>query len=146
MEVDMAGDDIVFQFDIAAEPEVVRAAVASAEGVAGWWTDRAEVSGDVAVLEFPGAEAPYDFTVRKDAPERVVWATREHPQGWHGTTISYLLSPAPGGGTRFFFRHGGFRDDESRAIPAFVWGQLMVRLKQHAETGEERPFFSLGRT
>lgn len=141
----MAGDDVVFQFDIAAEPDVVRSAVASGEGVAGWWTDRAEVSGGPggrAVLEFPGAEAPYDFAVREDGPGRVVWATEDHPRVWHGTTISYDLSHAPGGGTRLFFRHGGFGDDESRAIPAFIWGQLMPLLKQYAETGERRPFFS----
>jgi uncharacterized protein YndB with AHSA1/START domain len=138
----MAGDDIVFQFDIAAEPEAVRSAVASAEGIAGWWTDRAEVSEGRAVLEFPGAEAPYDFTVREDGVTRVVWATRDRPRVWHGTTISYDLSAAPDGGTRLFFRHGGFRDDESRAIPAFVWGQLMPLLKRYLETGERRPFFT----
>lgn len=138
----MAGHDIVFQFDIAAEPEAVRSAVASAEGIAGWWTDRAEVSEGHAVLEFPGAEAPYDFTVREDGVKRVVWATRDRPQVWLGTTISYDLSPAPDGGTRLFFRHGGFRDDESRAIPAFVWGQLMPLLKRYLETGERRPFFT----
>jgi hypothetical protein len=101
----MPGDDIVFQFDIAAEPGVVRSAVATAEGVAGWWTDRAEVEGGPggrAVLEFPDAEAPYDV-----------------------------------------FRHGGFRDDESRAIPAFIWGQIMPLLRRYAETGERRPFFSV---
>jgi len=136
----MPGDDIVFQFDIAAEPDVVRSAVASAEGVGGWWTDRAEVVGARAVLEFPDAEAPYEFAVREDGPERVVWET-DRPRVWHGTAISYELSAAPGGGTRLFFRHGGFGDDQARAIPAFIWGQLMPLLKRYAETGEPRPFF-----
>jgi hypothetical protein len=94
-------------------------------------------------VEFPRAEAPYDFRIDEDRPERVVWTTDEHPPNWHGTSISYDLSPAPGGGTRLFFRHGGFPDDESRAIPAFVWGQLMVVLKRYAETGERRPFFTV---
>ncbi len=142
----MAGDDIVFQFDIAAPPDAVRSAVATAEGVNGWWTDRAEVSAGPdgrAALEFPDAERPYDFTVIEDGPARVAWATRDHPRVWQGTRISYDLSAAPGGGTRLFFRHGGFRDDESRAIPAFIWGQLMPLLKRYAETGEPRPFFSV---
>jgi hypothetical protein len=110
--------------------------------VAGWWTDRADVSGGSAVLEFPDAPRPYDFTVREDGPARVAWATRDQPEVWRGTTITYDLSAAPAGGTRLFFRHGGFRDDEGRAIPAFIWGQLMPLLKRYAETGERRPFFS----
>jgi hypothetical protein len=102
------GDDIVFQFDIAADPAAVRSAVAKAGGVGGWWTDRARVAdepGGRAVLEFPGA-GPDDFDVVETGP-------------------------------RPFFRHGGFHDEESRAIPAFVWGQLMPLLEGFAET----PFF-----
>lgn len=140
----MPGDDIVFQFDIAAPVERVRAAVATAEGVSGWWTDRAEVSADRAVLIFPGAEAPYDFAVTEDTQGRVVWATDVHPAVWHGTRISYEMSEPPAGGTRLFFRHEGFGDDEGRAIPAFIWGQLMPRLKAHVEKGVRDPLFVSG--
>ena len=142
----MAGDDIVFQFDIAAPPDAVR-------------FRRGDGRGGERLVDRPGGGVRRTGRARRARVPRRRAAVRLHrdrgrararrlghpgsARVWQGTRISYDLSAAPGGGTRLFFRHGGFRDDESRAIPAFIWGQLMPLLKRYAETGEPRPFFSV---
>lgn len=140
----MAGDDVVFTVPIEAAPAAVIEAVSTAGGVTGWWTDKAEIKGDKAVLTFPGAEAPYDFAIRENGPERVVWVTGDHPPNWQGTTISYEVGPGEGGGSALFFRHEGFTNDQERGFIAFFWAQIMGRLKGYTESGEANPFFTGG--
>ena len=69
-----------------------------------------------------------------------VWEVGNHPPVWHGTSVSDEFSDAPAG-TRLFVRQGSFTTDEGRAIPAFIWGRLMPRLKAYAESGRPQPFF-----
>ena len=140
----MAGNDIVFQLTIDADPAAVHKAVAGPEETRGWWTHDARQEGERAVLVFPGAEAPYDFTIDADAAERVAWTTVDHPPNWQGTTISFDLAAGEEGGTAVFFRHGEFADDGERGMIAFVWAQILGRLKAYVETGTAQPFFGAG--
>jgi len=54
--------NIVFQFEIEAEPTRVAEAIASEDGIRGWWTDSAEVpEGTGGVIRLGFAMAPLAF-------------------------------------------------------------------------------------
>ncbi|MFF9909554.1 hypothetical protein [Streptomyces sp. NPDC013457] len=64
------------------------------------------------------------------------------PPHWAGATITWGLTETPKG-TRAASR-AGLPDGEA-GIPMIseTWGILMTRLKDFAETGEPRPYFSV---
>lgn len=50
--------DVLFTFDVDATPDAVRRALTTSEGIASFWTDKADVPaeiGDTLNLGFPGA-------------------------------------------------------------------------------------------
>jgi hypothetical protein len=46
------------------------------------------------------------------------------------------------GGSTVSFRHAGFADVDEAGRVAYTWGQIMVRLKQYAESGKPDPVFA----
>jgi hypothetical protein len=70
-----------------------------------------------------------------------VWRPKSFPPHWVGTTISWQVEPRDGGAS-VAFRHDGFSDDAGAGHAAYTWGQIMVHLKQYAETGHPDPVFS----
>jgi hypothetical protein len=44
-------------------------------------------------------------------------------------------------GSTVSFRHADFTDEETGRV-AYTWGQIMVRLKEYAETGRPNPVFT----
>jgi hypothetical protein len=40
------------------------------------------------------------------------------------------------------FRHAGFPDEDQTGRVAYTWGEIMVRLKEYAETGRPDPVFA----
>jgi hypothetical protein len=76
--------------------------------------------------------------------ERVTWSCLGDFPHWTGTTVTWELGPATQGeGSSVLFRHGGWGSDYPEAeyaSVAFVWGQVVARLKEHLETGRRDPF------
>jgi hypothetical protein len=71
----------------------------------------------------------------------VAWRTERFPPHWVGTTIRWDVEPRDDGST-VNFRHDGFTDDGHAGHAAFTWGQIMVQLKQYAESGRPAPVFA----
>jgi uncharacterized protein YndB with AHSA1/START domain len=138
--------DVVFQFDIDAGRDRVVDALTTNSGILGWWTDRAAIPaavGGVLELTFPGAPRPFELELAESSDQRIVWVTKGFPPTWAGTRMVWDLEANPSGpGTRVGFGHVDW-DPESPEIGhvAYTWGQLMVRLKQYAETGRAEPLF-----
>jgi hypothetical protein len=135
--------DVLFRFDVEAAPSAVLDAVKTAEGINGFWTSRAEVPGKVGEtlkLEFATAPLPFDLRLEQSDERTVVWRTQTFPPHWIGSTIRWDVD-AGDAGTTVSFRHEGFSDGDEPGRAAYTWGQIMVRLKQYAETGNPDPVF-----
>ena len=95
-------------------PAAVWQALTRADALAAWLMDN-DAPGVLATgARFSFRDRPRPFwdgvcrveVVEATAPERLVlrWNTR---QGEAASTVSFALSPTPGGGTRLDFRHAG---------------------------------------
>jgi uncharacterized protein YndB with AHSA1/START domain len=136
---------ILMQMAVDAPAERVWTALTSPEGVRSWWTSRAEVDarpGGVSRMSFPDAPMTWDLRT-EDAEEgrRLRWHCVGGPPPWIDTDVVFDLAESDGA-TLVRFDHTGWRDDEAMVrIVTFGWGQILPRLKQHAETGDRVPFF-----
>jgi hypothetical protein len=95
-------------------------------------------------LGFPIAPRPFELRVDEVTNDVVRWTSiGEFPPHWTDTTMTWTLKPAGAGpGTTVHFSHDGWASDDSRfATAALTWAQLMLSLKQLAETGSGTPLF-----
>jgi len=135
--------DVLFAFAVNAKPETIHRALTTAEGVAGFWTDDANVPAEVGktlTLRFPDAPAAFDLVLTQSDDDVISWRTKGFPRPWVGTDIRWEISGGDNPST-VAFRHGTFADETEQGQVAYVWGQVMVQLKQYAETGVAAPVF-----
>ena len=136
--------DVLFQFDVDAPRAQVLQALKTTDGIKGFWTSRADVPetvGEVVKVEFAVAPLPFDLRLEQSDESTVVWRTESFPPHWVGTTIRWNVDERDGGST-VRFRHGSFGNDGETGAVAYTWGQIMVKLKQYAETGKPDPVFT----
>ncbi len=103
--------DVMHLVTIDAEPERVFDALATAEGVRGWWTRDAnleERAGGTGEFRFYGGSKVTDIQISElSRPERVEWKVLSSFRSeWKGTTILFDLGAAEGG-TQLRFAHRG---------------------------------------
>jgi len=136
--------DVLFRFDVDAEPGRVLEALKTTDGIKGFWTSRANVPaeiGEVVEVEFAIAPKPFDLRLEQSDDRTVAWRTETFPPHWVGTTVRWDVDPRDGGST-VAFRHAGFDDEEEAGRVAYTWGQIMTKLKEYAETGRPDPVFA----
>ncbi|MGW1881404.1 SRPBCC family protein [Streptomyces sp. NPDC001970] len=137
----MAG--IALIYSVKADADTVYRAVSTAVGIAGWFTDGAEVDGDIQRLTFPGQPAPWEWRVTEaDAGRRLALKVLAGPEDWVGTEVVYAVEVTDEGSV-LRFDHNGFpaADDHFRHTAA-TWAALFPVLQKYAETGEPTPFFT----
>lgn len=135
--------DVLFRFGVDAAPGDVLGAVKTTEGIKGFWTSRAAVPaavGETVTVEFAQAPLPFDLRLEQSDERTVVWRTETFPPHWVGTSIHWNVTEREGGCT-VDFRHAGLSDEAETGSVAYAWGQIMVRLKEYAETGTPNPVF-----
>jgi uncharacterized protein YndB with AHSA1/START domain len=135
--------DVLFTFDVEAGPEAVRRALTTTEGISSFWTDKADVPtkvGEMIMLGFPEAPAPFDLQLAESGEDMITWRTATFPPQWVGTDIHWKISGSEKAST-VAFRHGPFADETEQGQVGYVWGQVMVQLKRYVETGEAAPVF-----
>ncbi|MFE7524490.1 SRPBCC domain-containing protein [Kitasatospora sp. NPDC057542] len=153
--------EIALQLDIAAPRAVVLAALTTHDGLTAWWTTGVDRDGDVLLFDFPDVPEPFRLRVERADRDRVVWTNAgSFPPHWAGTWISWELSDQPGASdqpatadrsgasdqperTRLLFRHGGWQPGSEEGVPAVAgtWAELLVRLKDYAQSGKVQPYF-----
>ncbi|MEV6977649.1 SRPBCC domain-containing protein [Kitasatospora sp. NPDC093806] len=146
--------EIALALDIAAPRAVVLAALTTHDGLTAWWTTEVDRdAGDVLLLAFPDAPEPFRLRRERADLDRVIWTNvGSFPPHWTGTWISWELTELPdprgesGHHTRLLFRHGGWQPGSEDGVPmvAGTWAQLLVRLKDYAQSGKAQPFFTTG--
>lgn len=149
----MSSEDYRTAVTLEADPEAVYRAVATREGIAGWWTRFTEFDdreGSEALMRFPAAG--FHARMRVDelkAPRSVRWTCvdAQHPPGvssdakdWIGTRISFEISPGDGGGSRLEFVHHGLHPLDCAETCTSIWDfYIHESLKSFVETGTGQP-------
>lgn len=139
--------DIIHRIGIKAPVSKVYDAVATAKGVAGWWTrdttGSATVGGSVNVrfLRKDGTEiGQMDFEMTGLEPNREVrWRFVAGPPEWIGTDATFQLSQE-GDMTVVVFGHRNWREAvEFTAHCSMKWATFLLSLRDLVETGTGRP-------
>ena len=140
--------DIIHRVGIKASPAEVYRAVATVDGVAGWWTE--ETSGEsrvgsviTVVFRDRGAEAEkgrMDLEVVKlDSGKEVRWRVKDGPPEWIGTEVTFALTQE-GDDTIVNFGHRGWREPvEFMAHCSMKWATFLLSLRKLVETGQGKP-------
>jgi uncharacterized protein YndB with AHSA1/START domain len=139
--------DIIHRIGIKASTSQVYAAVATPEGVAGWWSQ--ETTGDSRVggsldvrFRNPSGEpiGRFELEVVELVPDqRVRWRVKAGPDEWVGTEIVFSLARV-GDATIVRFGHEGWREAiEFTAHCSMKWATFLLSLREWVETGAGRP-------
>ena len=137
---------ILLRVPVEAEPKAIYDALATNEGVTGWWSNHTEGPdgvGSTLKVAFPDAPITFDFEVLEETPgERVAWRCLAGPPEWVGTDVAFDIQTDAEDNTGVLFSHEGWATTaESFPFIAYSWAQILPRLKSLAETGTRTPFF-----
>ncbi len=138
--------EILHRVGIKASPEKVYAALATPQGIAGWWTT--ETRGDDKVggmLHFRFTAAgheigAFDMRILDLQPAaRVAWQVVNGPPEWMGSAIRFELKKE-GDFTVVLFRHEGWKEPaEFMYHCSTKWAIFLMSLKSLVETGKGDP-------
>lgn len=132
---------IYHQVGIKAPLQDVYRAIATTEGVSGWWTDtrgEAHAGGD---LEFVFGGHVVRATVTANTPDACVeWRVSGDAGEWLDTRICFDLEKRPEQ-VLVNFRHTDWREATLfMAHCSTKWAVFLLSLKDYLETGAGRPF------
>lgn len=140
--------DIIHRIGIKAAPAEVYAALATVDGVAGWWTkDTSGTSkvGETITVRFRdhGAKAEKGRATlevtRLDPGKEVRWRVQEGPEEWIGTDVTFSLAP-DGEYTVVGFGHRNWREAvDFTAHCSMKWATFLLSLRDLVESGSGRP-------
>ncbi|RKE20519.1 SRPBCC domain-containing protein [Streptomyces sp. TLI_171] len=138
--------EIALQIDVAASRGRLLAALDTHEGLTSWWTTGVERDGEDLLVAVPGAAQPFRLRRERADLERVAWrSVGVVPPSWQGTTVTWDFFDHPDGPrhTLLLLRHLGWAADAAPAVPAAAgrWAELVVRLKDYAQSGRPQPLF-----
>jgi uncharacterized protein YndB with AHSA1/START domain len=138
--------DILHRVGIKASPEQVYQALATPEGVAGWWTtsttgDR-QAGGMLRTVFYADGKELGAFDLKLSelhAGRRVAWQVVAGPPEWLGSTIRFDLKQE-GDFTVILFRHEGWKEPvEFMYHCSTKWAIFLMSLKSLVETGTGQP-------
>ena len=139
--------DIIHRVGVKAPLSKVYAAVATPEGVAGWWTKQTTGGarlGDTIDVRFlrPSGDEVGAMTMELTALEpdrKVQWRFTKGPEEWIGTDVTFDLYQ-DGDYTILLFGHRGWREPvEFMSHCSMKWATFMLSLRELVETGRGRP-------
>ncbi|HMD45880.1 MAG TPA: SRPBCC domain-containing protein [Acidimicrobiales bacterium] len=136
--------DIRHRVGIAVPPEQVFEALATTEGLSGWWTR--DVRGDASLggtlrFYFGRTEPGCVMDVVELEPNRLVtWRCVGGPDEWVGTTLRFALSEGSGQ-TIILFTHADWAEPvEFLHHCSTRWAYFLLGLKAGLEGGKATPF------
>jgi uncharacterized protein YndB with AHSA1/START domain len=138
--------DILHRVGIKAPREKVYQALATREGVAGWWTadtqGESKVGGVLEALFTVDGKLIGRFDLEVLALElgkRVLWQVVEGPPEWIGTKIGFELRQE-GEYSIVLFKHEGWKEPvEFMHHCSTKWAIYLMSLKSLVETGKGQP-------
>ena len=134
--------DILHSVGVAnATTDQVYDALATLDGLSGWWTEKTTGSTEVGgVIEFRFGPGDIDMKVLDLDPGRLVlWEVVGGPDEWIGTTVRFDLAQA-GDFAAVKFAHEGWRESVDFMYHCSTkWAVFLLSLKQLVETGVGAP-------
>lgn len=136
--------DIVHRIGIKASAAKVYEALATANGVSGWWARDTREVGKRLRMAFTSPDGKpigtFEMEVLEAAPgKRVRWKVKEGPPDWIDTEIDFALSDESPQ-TIVLFGHRRWREaTESTAHCSMKWATFLLSLRSFVETGAGRP-------
>ncbi|GAA2133197.1 SRPBCC domain-containing protein [Kitasatospora kazusensis] len=133
--------DILHRIGVTSSPEAVYAALATIDGLAGWWTEDTEGDSEVGgVIRFRFGPGGFDMKVLEaEAAERVLWEVAGGPEEWIGTRVRFELGQEEGY-TIVLFRHEGWREPVEFMYHCNTkWATFLLSPKKLVETGKGDP-------
>jgi uncharacterized protein YndB with AHSA1/START domain len=139
--------DIIHKVGIKAPVSQVYAAIATPEGVAGWWTQETTGGSKLGstfkvVFRSPSGELKGEMElelIKLDINELVVWRIKSGPEEWIGTDVTFALSQR-GEQTIVLFGHRNWREAvEFTSHCSMKWATFLLSLRQLVETGAGQP-------
>ena len=131
--------DILHKVGIkSSSPDDVYGALATVEGLSGWWTRDTRGESKVGgVMQFRFGTGGFDMKVCELGPaKRVLWQVIDGPEEWVGTKISFDLKQNDDW-TIVLFKHEGWKEPvEFMHHCSTKWGVFLLSLKSLLETGK----------
>ena len=135
--------DILHKVGIKSSPLGVYNALATREGLCGWWTKDTQWDGKVgSVISFRFGDRGFiDVKVLElDPAKRVLWQVVDGPAVWIGTKISFDLVQEDDF-TLVFFKHQGWKEpNEFMHHCSTKWALFLMSLKELLERGKGAPY------
>jgi uncharacterized protein YndB with AHSA1/START domain len=135
--------DILHRVGIKSSLDKVYKALATVEGLAGWWTDDTRGESKVGgVIHFQfGERGFFDMKVLEfQPPTRVLWQVVDGPEEWIGTKVSWELRQEKDY-IIILFKHQGWKEPiEFMHHCSTKWGIFLMSLKSLLETGKGAPY------
>lgn len=132
---------IVHAVEIAAPPAKVRAALATAEGLRGWWSTRVETAESPHAQHFTFMEGfnPV-MTVEVDEPDHIAWRCTAGAELWQGDPIEFRLQ-ASDTGTQLLFtqEYTSSVPDEVYGMFNYNWAYYLESLRLLCTEGAGKP-------
>jgi uncharacterized protein YndB with AHSA1/START domain len=133
--------------EFSATPEAVFGALTTLPGLGSWWTSTVTGSGEEGgeLRFYFGDDVPTIMRVDVATPGMVRWTCLGyvHLPDWAGTTVTFALSPAAGGGTTLEFRHHGLTPQlECFQMCRSGWDHFLPSLRSYTDTGVGNPWAS----
>jgi uncharacterized protein YndB with AHSA1/START domain len=138
--------DIIHRVGFKASPDKVYQALATPEGIAGWWTTSTtgdgKIGGIIKTVFFADGRklGGFDLKILELHPGKsVVWRVEDGPPEWIGSRIRFDLKEEDGF-TVVLFRHEGWKEPvEFMYHCSTKWGVFLMSLKSLVETGKGQP-------
>lgn len=136
--------DILHKVGVKAPLNDVYQALATRQGVAGWWTEKtfgeSRVGGELEFRFGANDEHGFKMKVTELSPgKRVAWRVLEGPEEWVGTTIGFDLKQ-DGEYAVVLFKHEGWPEPvEFMHHCSTKWAIFLMSLKSLVETGQGAP-------
>ena len=126
--------DILHRVGINARPDKVFSALATLDGVRGWWVSTATGKGDSIDFGF------CVMKVVKAAPDTLVhWRCTRGPDEWIGTEVIFRLAWKDNQ-TFVIFTHAGWKQAvEFMHHCSTKWATFLLSLREFVESGAGRP-------
>lgn len=117
-------------------------ALATIEGLSGWWTSDTRGERKVGgVIQFRFGNGGFDMRVLELEPtKRVVWQVIDGPEEWVGTKISFDLKQNDGWAV-VVFKHADWKEPVDFMYHCSTkWAVFLLSLKSLLETGKGAPW------
>jgi uncharacterized protein YndB with AHSA1/START domain len=138
--------DILHRVGIKAPVDEVYQALATRDGLAGWWTTdtqgESKIGGTIKFLFSVGGRVlgGFDMKVLELKPGRhVLWQVVDGPAEWIGTKVIFELKQE-GDYSIVLFKHQGWKEPvEFMHHCSTKWAIFLMSLKSLVETGKGKP-------